>query len=72
MIISGQGFRDVAVLMLPASLILSGLLLDRVTLVASTLVTLACSTGVLLAEGHGLLRPPGSRATRPRTSPTRP
>ena len=55
MVLSRQGFRDVAVLMLPASLILSGLLLDRVALVASTLLTLACSTLVLLAEAHGIL-----------------
>jgi PAS domain S-box-containing protein len=55
MVMSRQGFRDVAVLMLPASLILSGLLLDRVALVASTLLTLACSTLVLLAEGRGML-----------------
>jgi two-component system, cell cycle sensor histidine kinase and response regulator CckA len=55
MILSRQGFRDVAVLMLPASLILSGLLLDRAGLVASTLLTLACSTLVLLAEGRGVL-----------------
>jgi PAS domain S-box-containing protein len=55
MLMSGQGFRDVAVLMLPASLILSGLLLDRVTLVAATGLTLACSSGVLLAESQGLL-----------------
>jgi two-component system, cell cycle sensor histidine kinase and response regulator CckA len=55
MLMSGQGFRDVAVLMLPASLILSGLLLDRVTLVAATGLTLACSSGVLLAESNGLL-----------------
>ena len=31
MVASGQGFRDVAVLILPASLILCGLLLDRPT-----------------------------------------
>ncbi len=55
MIMSRQGFRDVAVLMLPASLILSGLLLDRAALVASTLLTLACSTLVLYAEGRGIL-----------------
>jgi len=55
MLMSGQGFRDVAVLMLPASLILSGLLLDRVTLVVSTGLTLACSSGVLLAESQGIL-----------------
>jgi two-component system cell cycle sensor histidine kinase/response regulator CckA len=55
MVMSGMGFRDVAVLMLPASLILSGLLLDRFTLVVSTLLTLVCSSGVLLAEGSGLI-----------------
>ena len=55
MLISGQGFRDVAVLMLPSSLILSGLLLDRVTLMAATGLTLACSAGVLLAESSGAL-----------------
>src|SRR5262252_3354734 len=55
MILSRQGFRDVAVLMLPASLILSGLLLDRAALVASILLTLACSASVLLAEGQGIL-----------------
>jgi PAS domain S-box-containing protein len=55
---SGQGFRDVAVLILPASLILCGLLLDRVSLTAVTLLTLACSTGVLYAEARGMLRTP--------------
>jgi PAS domain S-box-containing protein len=57
MLMSGQGFRDVAVLMLPASLILSGLLLDRASLALSTAVTLACSAGVLLAESSGRLAP---------------
>ena len=63
MLISGQGFRDVAVLMLPSSLILSGLLLDRVTLMAATGLTLACSSGMLLAESKGLLAP-----TKPRNA----
>jgi hypothetical protein len=63
MLMSGQGFRDVAVLMLPASLILSGLLLDRVTLMAATGLTLACSSGVLMAESKGLLAP-----TKPRNA----
>jgi hypothetical protein len=60
---SGQGFRDVAVLILPASLILCGLLLDRVSLTAVTLLTLACSTGVLYAEARGML---GRRIRSPR------
>jgi PAS domain S-box-containing protein len=61
MLISGQGFRDVAVLMLPASLILSGLLLDRASLALVTALTLACSAGVLLAESSGALVPKPTR-----------
>jgi PAS domain S-box-containing protein len=61
MLISGQGFRDVAVLMLPASLILSGLLLDRASLALVTALTLACSAGVLLAESSGALVPKTTR-----------
>ncbi len=58
MITSGQGFRDVAVLMLPASLILCGLLLDRATLVAVTLLTLVCTAVVRAGEAQGLLATP--------------
>jgi PAS domain S-box-containing protein len=58
MITSGQGLRDVAVLILPASLILCGLLLDRATLVAVTLLTVACTASALLAESHGWLPTP--------------
>src|SRR5262245_21659078 len=61
MLISGQGFRDVAVLMLPASLILSGLLLDRASLAIVTALTLACSAGLLLAESSGALVPKTTR-----------
>ena len=61
MIASGQGFRDVAVLILPASLILGGLLLDRVTLVAVTLLTVACAAAIFVAEAHGWLGGPGPR-----------
>lgn len=54
MITSGQGFRDVAVLILPASLILCGLLLDRATLVAVTLLTVAPGgLRVLFTSGYG-------------------
>ena len=55
MVASGQGFRDVAVLILPASLILCGLLLDRVTLVAVTLLTVACAAATMWADARGLL-----------------
>jgi two-component system cell cycle sensor histidine kinase/response regulator CckA len=60
MITSGQGFRDVAVLILPASLILCGLLLDRATLVAVTLLTVACTASTLVAETHGWLAAPSA------------
>jgi len=59
MITSGQGFRDVAVLILPASLILCGLLLDRATLAVVTLLTVSCTAATLLAEAHGRLGRPG-------------
>jgi PAS domain S-box-containing protein len=55
MLTTGRGFRDVAVLILPASLILCGLLLDRVTLVVVTLLTVACAAVTLLAEAQGWL-----------------
>ncbi|HEY8234568.1 MAG TPA: PAS domain S-box protein, partial [Vicinamibacteria bacterium] len=55
---AGQGFGDVSVLILPASLILCGLLLDRVTLVAVTLLTIACTVAVMLGEARGLLAGP--------------
>ena len=41
-------FRDPAVLMMPASLILCGLLLDRATLAVTTTVTALATVGVLL------------------------
>ena len=52
---SGQGFRDVSVLILPQALILCGLLLDRATLVGVTLLTIACAAAVLVAESRGLV-----------------
>jgi len=55
---SGQGFSDVSVLILPASLILCGLLLDRVTLVAVTLLTIACASAIMFGETRGLLAAP--------------
>jgi two-component system cell cycle sensor histidine kinase/response regulator CckA len=58
---TGRGFRDPAVLILPASLVLCGLLLDRRTLAVTTAVTLAAAGGVLVAEAHGLF----ARAAQP-------
>jgi PAS domain S-box-containing protein len=55
MVVSGSGLRDVAVLMLPGSLILSGLLLDRATVGAVTALTIACTASVILAEASGRL-----------------
>jgi PAS domain S-box-containing protein len=58
MITSGHGLRDVSVLIMPASLILCGLLLDRLTLVAVTLLTAVCTTAPILAEARGWLPRP--------------
>jgi two-component system cell cycle sensor histidine kinase/response regulator CckA len=55
---TGRGFRDPAILMMPATLILCGLLLDRATLAATTAVTVAATTGLLLAERHGIVAGP--------------
>ncbi|MCG6927162.1 MAG: PAS domain S-box protein [Acidobacteria bacterium] len=52
---TGRGFRDPAILMMPASLILCGVLLDRGTLAVSLVVTVVATTGVLLAEGQGII-----------------
>jgi two-component system, cell cycle sensor histidine kinase and response regulator CckA len=55
---TGRGFRDPAVLILPASVVLCGLLLDRRTLAVTTAFTLAAATGVLVAESHGVFARP--------------
>ena len=62
-IAAGRGFRDPAILMMPASLILCGVLLDRRTLAATTAVTVAATTGVLLADARGLLAGAGGQDT---------
>jgi two-component system cell cycle sensor histidine kinase/response regulator CckA len=54
----GYGTRDVAALMLPASLIVCGLLLDRATLVAQTLLVMASTLLVMAAEARGWVRLP--------------
>jgi len=69
MITSGNGFRDVSMLIMPASMILCGLLLEPVTLVTVTLLSIACTAAAMLAEARGwLARWP---STRRRTSSTR-
>jgi len=57
---AGRGFHDPAILMMPASLILCGVLLDHATLVATTAVTVAATAGVLLAETRGLVLTAGA------------
>jgi two-component system sensor kinase FixL len=61
MAVTGRGVRDPAVLMMPASLVLCGILLDRGTLAATTTLTVAGTAGLLLAEAQGLLGGPQTR-----------
>jgi two-component system cell cycle sensor histidine kinase/response regulator CckA len=56
---AGRGFRDPAILMMPASLILSGVLLSRRALVVTTTLALAGTTGLLYAEARWLVVPRG-------------
>jgi len=58
MITSGNGFRDVSMLIMPASMILCGLLLEPVTLVTVTLLSIACTAAAMLAEARGWLAGP--------------
>jgi two-component system cell cycle sensor histidine kinase/response regulator CckA len=62
---SGQGFRDVACLIMPASLIFCGFLLDRRSLAGIVLLTAACTAVVLLAEKEGLVGGPEIRVDYP-------
>jgi two-component system, cell cycle sensor histidine kinase and response regulator CckA len=55
---TGRGFRDPAVLILPASVVLCGLLLDRRTLAVTTAVTLAAAVAVLVADARGIFARP--------------
>ena len=60
LMISGYGMRDVAALMLTASLVVCGLLLDTGTLVGVAVLTAACAAGMNAVEAYGLLpRAPG-------------
>jgi hypothetical protein len=54
MIASGEAFHDVASLMLPASLVVCGLLLDRASLAFVTAVTIGAAAAVAWAESRGL------------------
>jgi two-component system, cell cycle sensor histidine kinase and response regulator CckA len=49
------GFRDVASLVFPASLVVAGLLLDRASLVGLTVLSSLCVAAVILAETAGLI-----------------
>ena len=50
---AGRGFHDPAILMMPGALILCGVLLDRATLAATTVLAAAASTVVIVAEAGG-------------------
>jgi two-component system cell cycle sensor histidine kinase/response regulator CckA len=61
MMAGSLGFRDVASLIFPASLVIAGLLLDRPSLVGLTLLSIVCVAAVILTEAAGLIgAPPGS------------
>ncbi len=62
---TGRGVRDPAVLMMPASLVLCGILLDRRTLTATTTLAVAGTAGMLIAEAQGLLGGPRTRVDAP-------
>ncbi|HXY39664.1 MAG TPA: PAS domain S-box protein, partial [Vicinamibacteria bacterium] len=51
-----RGFHDPAILMMPGALILCGVLLDRATLVATTVLAAAATTAVIAAEARGLIQ----------------
>ena len=55
MIVSGSGFRNVSSLLLPASLVVCGLLLEPRTLVALTVLNVFCAVAVIAIEAAGLL-----------------
>jgi PAS domain-containing protein len=59
LMLTGLGFRDPAGLALPASLLLCGLMLDRRSLAALTVLTIACAAVVLGAEARRLVGFPG-------------
>ncbi len=49
---AGQGFRAPAMLLMPAALVLCGVLLDRATLAVTTAFSVAATTAVLVAEAR--------------------
>jgi PAS domain S-box-containing protein len=50
---SGDGFRDVAILVYPSTLVVAGLLLRRPAFITLTLTAILCVTGEMLAEVAG-------------------
>jgi PAS domain S-box-containing protein len=58
MFVSGYGFRDVSVLLLPSSLILCGLLLEPRTLAGLTALNVVCALFIYAAQAAGALPMP--------------
>ncbi len=54
-VVSGQGARDPALLIMPAALVLSGILLDHGTLAITTGLSVLASAGVLVADARGVI-----------------
>ena len=62
-VVAGQGFHDVALLLFPATLVVAGLLLDRRAFAGVTVGTVALVVGIGVAEIQGFLVTPLSRFT---------
>ena len=62
-VVAGQGFHDVALLLFPATLVVAGLLLERRAFAVVTVGTVAFVVGIGVAEIQGLLVTPLSRFT---------
>jgi PAS domain S-box-containing protein len=58
--ISQEGFRDVAILVYPSTLMVAALLLNRRSFISTTVTAIACVSGVVLAEISGWLVTPFS------------
>jgi PAS domain S-box-containing protein len=62
-VVSGQGSRDPALLIMPAALVLSGILLDHGTLAITTGLSVLASAGVLVADARGIIERSGGGDT---------
>jgi PAS domain S-box-containing protein len=63
LVAAGQGFHDVALLLFPATLVVSGLLLGRLAFAGVTVGTIAFLVALGVAEMHGWFVTPLSRFT---------